>query len=506
MANKLIVSGRDSMLSKAQIEIFVSQIAEIGIKSEVEYIKTFGDKNTTKPIHSLEITNPFVKEVHQSLIEGNTHIGISSLKDVEITSNNNEIETIYLSKRENPRDILLLNKSAIEKINKGEKVTIGTSSLRRTFLLERDISKILPNSPKIEIKPIRGNVTTRIALLHSGELDGIVIALAGILRLLKNEKYQSTIQGLLQNISSLVLPISHFPTPPGQGIIIAQAAKNNNNHKEVISKIKGTSCKSSEKIAMLEKNEFARYGLGCRQAYGVTHLEFKNHECTFLNGKNSDQIEIYQYTNFETPPRFQTLCDTRTLKNTFKVNLLEFQIPSNINKFIVSNIKSITSNVLVEVLKHADEVWAAGFETMKKLASLGILCNGCLESLGTDSFASLHFSTKFEYNPSDYCILTHKDARNNETQFHKIETYELTLSEDISEIEAFKVQLQKCDAVFWSSINHYELLKFYFKNDIHITLLGNTYNHLIEQNIQPYGFFNHNHLDFYLQKCHNIQA
>ena len=494
------------MLSKAQIEIFISQIAEIGIQSEVEYIKTFGDKNSTKPIHSLEITNPFVKEVHQSLLKGETHIGISSLKDVEITIQNNEIETIYFSKRENPRDILLLNKSAIEKIKKSEKIAIGTSSLRRTFLLEKYLPKILPNRPKIEIKPIRGNVTTRIALLHSGELDGIVIALAGILRLLKNEKYQSTVQNLLQNISSLVLPISHFPTPPGQGIIIAQTAKNNSNDAEVINNIKGISCESSEEIAMLEKNEFARYGAGCRQAYGVTHLQFKNHECTFLNGKNSDDIEIYQYTNFKKPPHFQRFCDTRTLKNTFKVKLLEFKMPNNINKFIVSNIKSITSNALVEVLKNADEVWAAGFETMHKLASLGILCNGCLESLGIDSFESLHFSTKFGYNPNDYCILTHKDARKNETKFHKIETYEIILSEDTSEIEAFKVKLQKCDAVFWSSINHYELLKSYFKSDTHITLLGNTYNHLLAQNIQPYGFFNHHHLDFYLQKCHNIQA
>lgn len=503
MKNNLIISGRKSMLSRAQIESFATEIEKAGIQSEIRYIQTFGDINTAKPIHSLEITNPFVKEVHQALIDGTAHIGVSSLKDVEITSPNNEIETIYFSPRKNPRDTILLGKNALQKIQNGEKITIGTSSLRRAFFLQKYLLKILPNNTEFEIVQIRGNVTTRISMINT-KCDAIVLAVAGIIRLYENEKYHGEIKTLLANTKSVLLPISHFPTPPGQGVVIAQMAQNSINN-DIKKQVSSLSCPKSKQSSYIEKKEFSNYGNGCRQAYGVTHLSHKGHQCTFVSGMNSGGVEIGEYKNFKNPPKFAKIADTRILKNTFKVKFLKYKIPNNINKFIVSNIKSITSNVLFEVLKNADEVWAAGFETMQKLTSMGVICAGCLESLGVEAMEDLYFASKFAFNPHEYCILTHKNARNFDDKFHKIYTYELILNEDLSEINTFKALLQKCDAVFWSSINYYELLKFYFKSNIHITLLGNTYNHLLSQKIQPYGFFNHQHLDFYLQKCQNIQ-
>lgn len=493
---KITVSGRDSRLSKAQIEHFARRIKEkYDISSTIRYIKTYGDKNTGEPIHNLPITNPFVKEVHQSLFDGTSDIGVSSLKDVEISSQG-EIETVYFSERKNPRDVLLLSKAGIQKIRNGGQIIVGTSSLRRQYLFANIFQEILPNGTKIEFKSIRGNITTRIALLD-GQLDGIIIAIAGILRLYDNRTYRDEILKSLQGIRAVVLPISHFATPPGQGIIVGQISKVGQISGELLEKIHGISCMESERVAKIEKTEFARYGKGCRESYGVTHLVYKEHECTFINGQKSNMEAINLYTNFKTLPKITKLFDTRTLSSTFKVKLLEHNIPSDAKKFIVSNFKSVNTEEIINTLKNADEVWAAGFETMKKLASVGILCNGCLESLGTDALPDLHFTADFTFNPDEFYILTHSGARKSGGNI--IPTYESTPDEHSREWQNAQAELQKCDAVFWSSITVYELLKSYFKSKIHLTLLGNTYNHLKSNEINPYGFFNHEQMDFYLK-------
>jgi hypothetical protein len=106
-------------------------------------------------------------------------------------------------------------------------------------------------------------------------------------------------------------------------------------------------------------------------------------------------------------------------------------------------------------------------------------------------FQEIYFSSKFEKpKQEDYYILTYKTAKfhsnyNTIAMYHtEIDmNYEGFLSKKLSE-------LSSCDAVVWSSVLMYENFKQYFKGNVHITLLGETYNHLVQDGVTPYGIFN----------------
>jgi hydroxymethylbilane synthase len=483
MSEKFIVAGRKSKLSQAQISLFTDKLTNSDISSTVEYIQTYGDTHTELPINQLPITNPFTKEIHQALLGGTIDVGVSSLKDVEI-SETQCIETVYFSERENPRDILILSQNTVEKIKHGDStINIGTSSKRRQFLFGKIASKILSNNTKVKFQNIRGNITTRIALVQKNKLDGIVIAMAGVLRLRKNDNFKNEIASLLSNTMAIVLPISHFPTPPGQGVIIGQVSTSN---QKDFSKIKALSNINAERISRLEKQEFFNYGKGCKEGYGVTHLSYKNHECTFINGVTSKGKEINICKNFA-KPKYTKLFDTRSLRDCIKKIPINAQIPKGAKKFIVANANAVNSQELIGILKEADEVWAIGFMTLQKLTQMGVLCNGCLESLGIEAFDDVYFSSTFEtLTQEEYYILTYKTAKLH-SNYNTIATYYTEIDVDLSRKLS---ELSSCDAVVWSSVLVYENFKQYFKGNVHITLLGETYNRLVQDGINPFGIFN----------------
>ncbi|MFT4967248.1 MAG: hydroxymethylbilane synthase [Candidatus Deianiraeaceae bacterium] len=492
--SRLIVAGRESKLSQVQIGQFVAHLANNGIVTESKYVKTFGDIHTNVPINQLPITNPFTKEIHQEILKGDVDLGVSSLKDVEI-SETDGVQTIYFSERKNPRDILLLSKKAVDKILKGgQEILIGTSSKRRQFLFKKIAEKILPNRTLFNFKNIRGNITTRIEFVKSGEVDGIIIAMAGVLRLAESVQFTETIKRLMSNTLSIVLPITHFPTPPGQGVIVAQC-KNGDKYLDV----QKLSNRYSKRIASLEKEEFLKYGKGCKEGYGVTHLVYKGCECTFIKGVTSAEKEINIYKNFQ-KPEFTKMFDGRKLRPLMQYTPIKVDIPSGVKKFIVASINAVNSHSIVECLQSADEVWALGLMTQKKLIEMGILCNGNLEALGVDAFDDIYFTSNLKpLNKEEYCVLTYEGAK-----VHKgcqsVASYEIKVNFQHQKFHILTQDLSLCDAVFWSSAFSYEQFKDFFVGNTHICLLGETYCHIKSDDIAPYGIFNFDVLDTIIGK------
>ena len=157
----------------------------------------FSDTNFNKGI--------FVKEIEDSLINKEIDIAIHSYKDLPAFLPN-ELEIIGVSNREDSRDVLIseLNKNLNDFVKDSE---IGTGSPRRTEQI-----KIL--NPEIVVKPIRGNVDTRIKKMKKGEYDGIVLAFAGIKRL-----------GLEENVA-YIFDYEEIVPAPLQGFLAVEARKN----------------------------------------------------------------------------------------------------------------------------------------------------------------------------------------------------------------------------------------------------------------------------------------
>ena len=174
MNRKIRIGSRDSILSIRQVEIVIHAVKEKyqNIEFELVTIKTSGDKILDKSLDAIGGKGLFIKELEEALIKGSIDIAVHSYKDMPYEETNG-LPIVALSKREAPFDVLVLPEgiTCLEKTK-----PVGSSSLRRTIQFNRVYNGF-------EIKPIRGNVPTRLSKLDNGEYSALILAQAGLNRL-----------------------------------------------------------------------------------------------------------------------------------------------------------------------------------------------------------------------------------------------------------------------------------------------------------------------------------
>jgi hydroxymethylbilane synthase len=144
------------------------------ISIELEIIKTQGDKILDVPLAQVGGKGLFVKEIEQALIDRRVDLAVHSMKDMpaEIPE---RLCVGAIPEREIPSDVLISkNGLKLSKLASGS--IIGTSSLRRGAQLRHCRNDIV-------IKPLRGNLDTRLRKLEAEDMDAIVVAAAGVKRL-----------------------------------------------------------------------------------------------------------------------------------------------------------------------------------------------------------------------------------------------------------------------------------------------------------------------------------
>ncbi|RXE58041.1 hydroxymethylbilane synthase [Acetivibrio mesophilus] len=171
---KIRVGSRESRLAVRQSQIVIDSIKKYSPDIEIELItmKTTGDIILDKTLDKIGGKGLFVKELDRALLDEKVDITVHSFKDMPMDIDD-RLPIAAVSKREDPRDVLVLPKG-VNEIDFSR--PIGCSSLRRKIQIE----KIYPNST---IQPIRGNVLTRLEKLDSGEYSAIALAYAGLKRL-----------------------------------------------------------------------------------------------------------------------------------------------------------------------------------------------------------------------------------------------------------------------------------------------------------------------------------
>jgi hydroxymethylbilane synthase len=166
-----------------QIDIVKQKIQSAfpGLKVEVIARSSRGDALQEIPLHTVEGSDFFTQDIFDALTNGEADIAVHSLKDMssEHFFGANKFAVVD---RNDTRDVAIFNGNVEEKIKNGETIIIGTCSPRREEMATEFLKKALPqlNSEiKIETKPIRGNVETRLRKLNSGEYDATILATAG---------------------------------------------------------------------------------------------------------------------------------------------------------------------------------------------------------------------------------------------------------------------------------------------------------------------------------------
>ncbi|PIP20203.1 MAG: hydroxymethylbilane synthase [Candidatus Omnitrophica bacterium CG23_combo_of_CG06-09_8_20_14_all_40_11] len=206
MAKTYRIGTRTSLLALKQVEEVVSNLKKFypDLNVEIIGIDTYGDKDKFTPISQIEGSDFFTREIDEALLKGEIDFVVHSAKDLP----DNLAPGLFIAaitKSIDPYDALVSkNNLTLDELKVGAK--IGTSSLRRKIQLKN-------YRKDFQIIDIRGNIEERLKILDETDLDTIVIAAAGLIRL-----------GLEDRISQRI-PFEILKPHPWQGslAIVARA-------------------------------------------------------------------------------------------------------------------------------------------------------------------------------------------------------------------------------------------------------------------------------------------
>ena len=241
---KLKIGTRQSKLAKIQTELAIEKIKTKipGIQIEIVEISTKGDQDKKTPLYNMPDTGVFVKDIEKALLDHSIDIAVHSLKDVSSTLDKNLmlLDPVVF---EDKRDCLITKEHQTLDTLRPHAV-LATSSLRRMACIHHI-------RPDIQFVNIRGNIETRIQRFKEMEIDGILLAAAGLKRL----ALEYLIDEYLD--PSIVIPAC------GQGTIALEIRIED---KERFTILNGSSDACKE--AMIEREFLALCKSGCHYPVG----------------------------------------------------------------------------------------------------------------------------------------------------------------------------------------------------------------------------------------------
>lgn len=172
----LRIATRKSQLALWQAEHVAALLraAHPGIEVELVPMSTKGDQILDRSLAAIGGKGLFIKELEVAMQDGDADIAVHSMKDVPAELPDGFLIGAVLE-RADPHDALLTTRyRGFDDLPAGAR--IGTSSLRRQ-------AQLLAARPDLRIEGLRGNVNTRLKRLDDGQLDAIVLACAGLVRL-----------------------------------------------------------------------------------------------------------------------------------------------------------------------------------------------------------------------------------------------------------------------------------------------------------------------------------
>ena len=260
MKNIIKLATRNSPLALKQADM-VKEIMSKSCEIKIVPMTSSGDTVSQKVFKQHGGKGLFLKELEESLLSKKCDIAVHSLKDVPAILNKN-FRIASISEREDSADALVSeNFNCIEELPKN--AIIGTSSPRRISMLKK-------YSRDFKIVEIRGNIQTRLKKMKDENIDGIILAAAGLHRM-----------GLKDKIKQY-LPLENFIPSAGQGILCIEYLESNHVIEKILSK---HAIKKVQACADIERNFIKSLNGDCMSPIGV-HARYKN-----------DKIEVCAYVS-----------------------------------------------------------------------------------------------------------------------------------------------------------------------------------------------------------------
>lgn len=245
LSSPVRIGTRGSALALAQARLVADVLRAAGLAHEVVVIETAGDRRAPDTVWG---EGAFVAAIEHALLDRRVDIAVHSAKDVPTDEDPRLRIAAYLP-REEPGDALVvragLDARSLDELAPGSR--IGTDSPRRGGF-------VLARRPDLRVVPLHGNVDTRLRRLDSGQAEALVLAVAGLVRLGRDDRITER------------LPITVVPPAPGQGAIAVQVRADDSGLREVL----GVLGDAATELAVEAERSFLRAsGGGCRAPIGA---------------------------------------------------------------------------------------------------------------------------------------------------------------------------------------------------------------------------------------------
>ena len=176
----LRLATRGSRLAVAQSRWVADRVeaANAGVRVELVTVRTTGDAVADRPLYAIGGKGLFTKEVEQALLRGEADLAVHSFKDLPVTMplvDESALVVAAVPGRADARDVIVTRDGG-DLASLAAGATVGTTSPRRRAL-------VMNARADLEVVPLRGNVDTRLGKLDGGEVDAVILAMAGLERL-----------------------------------------------------------------------------------------------------------------------------------------------------------------------------------------------------------------------------------------------------------------------------------------------------------------------------------
>ena len=257
---------RRSTLATTQSGWVAQCLRDLGHEVEIVEITTFGDTSTA-PLSSIGGTGVFVTAIRKALLDGEIDVAVHSLKDLPVAPEPG-LRIAAIPLREDPRDALV----ARDGLTLGELPAgsvVGTGSPRRA-------AQLTALGLDVSVMDIRGNVDTRISLVHKGSCDAVLLARAGLARL-----------GRLDEVTESLDPAQMLPAP-GQGALAVECRE---DRPDVIEALGALDDPGTRAAVTAERALLAALEAGCTAPVGAL--------ARVAQGKNGAELHLLAFAGSE---------------------------------------------------------------------------------------------------------------------------------------------------------------------------------------------------------------